>query len=174
MQRDFPDRPIVGVGVVVWRGDRVLLIRRGKPPRAGQWSLPGGAQELGETVAATARREVLEETGLELSALELLTVVDLIEQADPSATGPATGPDHYRYHYTLIDFVAEAAPGAPFAAGDAADVAWFERASLPGLGLWDETLRIIDLAARRRPGTSSAFTVTGDEEGPRSPGGDRP
>lgn len=142
MQRDYPDRPIVGVGVVVWRDGRVLLIRRGKPPRAGQWSLPGGAQELGEPVAATARREVLEESGLDLVDLELLTVVDLIERADE--------PDRYRYHYTLIDFVAVAAPGEPIAAGDAVEAAWFDRASLPGLGLWDETLRIIDLAARSR------------------------
>jgi len=142
MRRDFPDRPIVGVGVVVWRGDRVLLIRRGKPPRAGQWSLPGGAQELGETVAETARREVLEETGLELAGLDLLTVVDLIE--------PAAEPGRFHYHYTLVDFVAEAAPGDAIAAGDAAAVAWFDRADLEGLGLWAETRRIIDLAAARR------------------------
>lgn len=142
MRRDFPDRPIVGVGVVVWRGDRVLLIRRGKPPRAGQWSLPGGAQELGETVAETARREVLEETGLELAGLDLLTVVDLIE--------PAAEPGRFHYHYTLVDFVAEAAPGDAIAAGDAAAVAWFEPADLEGLGLWAETRRIIDLAANRR------------------------
>lgn len=142
MRRDFPERPIVGVGVVVWRGDRVLLIRRGKPPRAGQWSLPGGAQELGETVAETARREVLEETGLALACLDLLTVVDLIE--------PAPEPGRFHYHYTLIDFAAEAAPGDPVAAGDAAAVAWFELADLADLGLWQETLRIIDLAAGRR------------------------
>jgi ADP-ribose pyrophosphatase YjhB (NUDIX family) len=144
MQRDFPDRPIVGVGVVVWRGDRVLLIRRGKPPRAGQWSLPGGAQELGETVAETARREVLEETGLDLAALELLTVVDLIE--------PAPGAAGVRFHYTLIDFVAEAAAGEAVAAGDAAEVGWFAREALAELGLWSETLRIIDLAAGQRAG----------------------
>lgn len=142
MRRDFPDRPIVGVGVVVWRGDRVLLIRRGKPPRAGQWSLPGGAQELGETVAETARREVLEETGLELAGLDLLTVVDLIE--------PAAEPGRFHYHYTLVDFVAEAAPGDASAAGDAAAVAWFDRADLESVELWAETLRIIDLAASRR------------------------
>ena len=142
MRREFPDRPIVGVGVVVWRADRVLLIRRGKPPRAGQWSLPGGAQELGETVAETARREVLEETGLVLASLDLLTVVDLIE--------PAPEPGRFHYHYTLVDFVAEAAPGDAIAAGDAVAVAWFDRASLQGLGLWSETLRIIDLAASRR------------------------
>ena len=145
MVRDYPDRPIVGVGVVVWRDDRVLLIRRGKPPRVGQWSLPGGAQELGETVAETARREVMEETGLELASLELLTVVDLIE--------PAPGADARRFlfHYTLIDFVAEAAPGEAVAAGDAVGVGWFRPDALAALGLWSETLRIIELAAARRP-----------------------
>ena len=147
LRRDFPERPIVGVGVVVWRDDRVLLIRRGQPPRVGQWSLPGGGQELGETVAETARREVREETGLELSALDFLTVVDLIE--------PASETGRYRYHYTLIDFVAEAAPGEAEAAGDAAAVAWFDRASLPALGLWAETLRIIDLAAAHRAAAQS-------------------
>ena len=142
MQRDFPDRPIVGVGVVVWRGDQVLLIRRGKPPRVGQWSLPGGGQELGETVAETARREVLEETGLALATLELLTVVDLIE---PEPDSPRV-----RFHYTLIDFTAEAADGEARAGGDAAAVGWFDRDALADLGLWTETQRIIDLAASRR------------------------
>ena len=142
MQRNFPDRPIVGVGVVVWRGDQVLLIRRGKPPRAGQWSLPGGGQELGETVADTARREVLEETGLALATLDLLTVVDLIE--------PEPGSARIRFHYTLIDFTAEAADGEAKPGGDAADVGWFDRNALEGLELWSETRRIINLAADRR------------------------
>jgi 8-oxo-dGTP diphosphatase len=145
VNRDFPDRPIVGVGVVVWRDDQVLLIRRGKPPRVGQWSLPGGAQELGETVAEAARREVMEETGLELAALELLTVVDLIEPA------PGADAGRFLFHYTLIDFVAEAAPGEAVAAGDAAGVGWFRPDALGALGLWSETLRIIKLAAARRP-----------------------
>ncbi len=142
MRRDFPDRPIVGVGVVVWREDRVLLIRRSRPPRAGQWSLPGGAQELGETVAETARREVREETGLELARLDLLTVVDLVER---TAEG-----DRVLYHYTLIDFTAEAAPGTAMAGDDAAAVAWFPETGLEALGLWAETMRIIRLAAKRR------------------------
>lgn len=143
MRRDYPERPIVGVGVVVWRADRVLMIRRGKPPRAGQWSLPGGAQELGETVVETARREVLEETGLELASIELLTVVDLVERE------PESG--RVIYHYTLVDFVAEAAAGDALAAGDAAAVAWFAVDELRLLGLWEETLRIIGLAATKRP-----------------------
>lgn len=145
-RRDYPDRPIVGVGVVVWRDDRVLLVRRGKPPRIGQWSLPGGAQELGETVAETARREVLEETGLGLASVDLLTVVDLVERE------PAGG--RVLYHYTLIDFTAEAAPGEAVAADDAAAVAWFARDELAALGLWQETLRIIALAAERRSAAS--------------------
>ncbi|MFO1068056.1 MAG: NUDIX hydrolase [Geminicoccaceae bacterium] len=142
MSREFPERPIVGIGVVVWRGSRVLLIRRGKPPRVGQWSLPGGAQHVGETVEAAGRREVLEETGLPLAAIELLTVVDLIERATD---------DRVRYHYTLVDFVAEAGDGEPVPGDDAAEARWFAMDELPGLGLWTETLRIIDMARERLP-----------------------
>ena len=101
---------------MVWRGERVLLIRRGKPPRAGQWSLPGGAQQLGETLAEAITREVREETGLELADLRLLTTVDLIER-EPDG--------RVRYHYTLVDFTAEAADGEPVAGDDAAAVGWF-------------------------------------------------
>lgn len=143
MSRLYPDRPIVGVGAVVWRDDRVLLIRRGKPPRMGQWSLPGGAQRLGETLREAVTREVREETGLELSDVRLLTTVDLVER-DPDG--------RVRYHYTLVDFTAEAPLGEPVAGDDAAEVAWFARGELPGLGLWSETLRIIEEAALMRAG----------------------
>lgn len=141
MSRDYPDRPIVGVGVVVWRDERVLLIRRGKPPRAGQWSLPGGAQQLGETVELAGRREVAEETGLQLARVELLTVVDLVEHDEAGAV---------RFHYTLVDFVAQAAPGDAVAGDDADAVGWFSADEVDGLGLWPETVRIIRLAAERR------------------------
>ena len=104
MSREYPDRPIVGIGGVVWRGDRVLLIRRGKAPRLGQWSLPGGGQNLGETLVEGLTREVREETGLEIEAVELLAVVDLVDRDE-------TG--RVRYHYTLVDFMAEALPGEP-------------------------------------------------------------
>jgi ADP-ribose pyrophosphatase YjhB (NUDIX family) len=139
--REYPPRPLIGVGIVVWHGDRVLLIRRGKPPRAGQWSLPGGAQKLGETVAEAARREVLEETGLTIEVGEVLAVVDLIERDG----------ERVRYHYTLIDFGAEA-PGPELRPGaDAADARWFGLDELAPLGLWSETLRIIEIARERRP-----------------------
>ena len=141
MSRAYPARPIIGVGVVVWHGDRVLLVQRGRPPRQGQWSLPGGAQQLGESLAEAARREVLEETGLTVDLGDVLATVDSIEH-DPEG--------RVRYHYTLIDFTAEA-HGAELVPGDdAADARWFELDHLEALGLWSETLRIIELARSRR------------------------
>jgi ADP-ribose pyrophosphatase YjhB (NUDIX family) len=145
--REYPQRPVVGVGIVVWRDGRVLLVRRGRPPRLGQWSLPGGGQQLGETIEAAARREVVEETGLELRRLELLTVVDLVERDEAGAV---------RYHYTLVDMVAEAAPGEARAGDDAAETAWFAPHELAGLGLWSETLRIIELARDRAGAAATA------------------
>lgn len=141
MSRAYPDRPVVGVGAVVWRGERVLLIRRAKPPRAGEWSLPGGAQELGEGVLDAARREVREETGLELTRVELLTVVDSIGRDEAGRV---------RWHYTLVDVWAEAAEGEARPGSDATELGWFTLDQLEGLGLWSETLRVVRLAAERR------------------------
>lgn len=141
MSRTYPSQPVVGVGVVVWHGDRVLLIKRGKPPRAGQWSLPGGAQKLGETLAETARREVYEETGLDIDLGEIVATLDLIDRDDDGRV---------RHHYTLVDFVAEGLGSELVAGDDAADARWFERADIDTLGLWSETVRIIDIAAGKR------------------------
>ena len=141
MSREYPERPVVGVGAVVWRGDRVLLIRRGRPPRLGQWSLPGGAQQLGETLVEAISREVLEETGLVLQSVRFLTTIDLIERSEDG---------RIRYHYTLVDYVAEAPDGAARAGDDAAAVAWFRLDELSELGLWSETVRIIHWAADLR------------------------
>ena len=151
MAREFPDRPIPGVGVVVLGAKGVLLIKRAKPPRQGQWSLPGGAQKLGETVFEAARRETLEETGLEIEVLGLIDVVDSIASDD----GDDNGGGEIRYHYTLIDVLAVAAgdgsgaPG-PVAGSDAEDVAWFPLKQIPGLKLWSETERIINLAVEMK------------------------
>jgi 8-oxo-dGTP diphosphatase len=141
MSRAYPARPIVGVGTVVWHGDRVLLVQRGRPPRQGQWSLPGGAQRLGESLAEAARREVFEETGLTIALGEVIATIDSIER---EADG------RVRYHYTLIDFTAEAHSAALLPGDDAADARWFDLDQLEGLGLWSETLRVIDLARARR------------------------
>jgi 8-oxo-dGTP diphosphatase len=141
VNREYPAHPIVGVGVVVWHDDRVVLVRRGKPPRLGHWSLPGGAQQLGETVAEAARREVKEEVGLDVALGDIVATVDLIER-DPQ--------DRIRYHYTLIDFVAEAPRAALRPGSDAAEACWFSLAEIEALGLWSETVRVIKLAGERR------------------------
>jgi 8-oxo-dGTP diphosphatase len=139
--RRNPERPVVGVGVVVWRQDQFLLIRRGKEPNKGQWSIPGGAQKLGETIFEAAAREVLEETGLRVTVNRLVDVVDGIM---PDEKGGI------RYHYTLVDVVAESMEGEPVAADDAAAVGWFKLDDLQDLGLWSETERIIRQSAPER------------------------
>ena len=136
--RTYPERPIVGVGVVVFRGGDVLLIKRAKPPVSDRWSIPGGAQEIGETVREAARREVAEETGVEIEIVGLVDVVDGITR-DPDGRA--------RYHYTLVDFAARWLSGEARAASDAAAVRWVRRDALPGIALWDETRRIIAGAA---------------------------
>jgi ADP-ribose pyrophosphatase YjhB (NUDIX family) len=136
-----PTSPVVGVGAVVWRDDRVLLIKRGKPPRQDTWSLPGGRQELGETVAEAAQREVREETGLEIVVRDVVAVVDAIDRDDDGQIA---------YHYTLIDVLAEWHSGEAIAGDDATAVVWATLDELAQYELWSETERIIRLAAERR------------------------
>ncbi len=138
---DYPNRPLIGVGVVVFKDDRVLLIRRGKPPREGQWSLPGGRQRLGERVEETARREVAEEAGIEVEVGPLVDVVDSITRDDQGAV---------QYHYTLVDLLAEWRSGEAVAGHDAAEVTWADPDDLAPYKLWQETERIIALALAKR------------------------
>ncbi|PIW26265.1 MAG: phosphohydrolase [Rhodospirillales bacterium CG15_BIG_FIL_POST_REV_8_21_14_020_66_15] len=138
MTREYPKRPIVGIGAVVLKDGHVLLIRRGKPPRPGSLSLPGGAQRVGETVFEGAVREVMEETGVEAEVLGLVDVVDSMTRDDEG---------RLQYHYTLIDVVCRWVAGEPVAAGDAADALWAPLTDVPELPLWSETRRIIELAA---------------------------
>ncbi len=136
--RRYPARPLIGVGVVVLRGDDVLLIRRGKPPRLGEWSLPGGLQELGETAAEAAAREVREETGVEITLGPVLDIIDVIRR-DPE--------DRIETHYTLIDYAALWTGGAPRAGDDAMHAEFVPLAEALKLGMWTETVRVIELAA---------------------------
>ncbi len=137
--RRYPAHPRVGVGVVVLRPDprAVLLIRRGKPPNQGRWAIPGGGQELGETVEATARRELSEETGLAVGALHLAAIVDSIH---PDATGCIV------YHYTIIDFAAVWSGDVAAAGGDATELAWAGLDDLSRYDLWSEAHRVIAIA----------------------------
>ena len=140
IDRRYPTRPIVGVGTVVLDGDMVLMVQRGKPPRQGSWSLPGGAQELGETIHEAARREVREETGLEI---EIFGLIDVVDSVRPDAD------DKIEYHYTLIDMAGHAVGGTLMAGGDAQDCRWFTRPEIDAMDIWPETKRIIALAADR-------------------------
>jgi 8-oxo-dGTP diphosphatase len=137
--REYPARPIVGIGIVVIKDDTVLLVRRGKPPNVGAWTLPGGAQELGETAEEAARRELLEETGLEVDSLHFAATVDNIRR---DASG------RVRFHYTIIDFATRWAAGEPVAATDVTEAAWAELDDLEAYNLWSEAHRVIAIARR--------------------------
>ena len=147
MNREYPDKPMVGVGAVIFRGSDVLLIKRGKAPKEGQWSLPGGAQEAGETVSDALNREIREETGAEIAIGGFIEVVDFIERDD---SGRA------RMHYTLLDYWAEWLSGDLEAGGDAADAVWAAQEDLGDYALWDKTLEVIETARRLRAGTPPA------------------
>ena len=142
-ERSYPRRPFVGVGVVVFKDDLVLLIKRGRPPRQGIWSLPGGLQETGETVFAAAAREIREETGLTVEVIELVDVVDSITHDEQDRT---------QYHYTLVDVRAEWRAGEAVAADDAEAVTWAKLDGLAAFDLWSETERVIRLAQAQRQG----------------------
>jgi 8-oxo-dGTP diphosphatase len=135
MGREYPDRPIVGVGAVIVDGGRVLLVRRGNEPLKGEWSIPGGAVDLGETLRAACAREVREETGLEVDVGPTLEVFDRIRADADGRT---------RYHYVLIDFVCRPVGGSLACASDAIDARWASPADLGALGVRPETVGVIE------------------------------
>ncbi|WEK52422.1 MAG: NUDIX hydrolase [Candidatus Kaistia colombiensis] len=140
-----PDRapagPVLGVSVAVWRDGRVLLIQRGHDPWRGAWSLPGGRVERGETLAAAAARELIEETGLAIGTPRLVDTLDAIDRAEDGTL---------RGHFVIIVFTAEA-DGTPAAASDAAACAWFTLAEIDGLTTTPGLKRIAALSAPARP-----------------------
>lgn len=142
--REYPGRPWVGIGVVAFRDDCVLLARRGRPPRQGSWSLPGGAQRLGERAEAAARRELLEETGIEVGPLELAAVVDALA---------FDGGGGVQFHYTIVDYCARWTAGDARPGDDAAAVAWAAMADLADYDLTPDVLRVIALARARLAAT---------------------
>jgi 8-oxo-dGTP diphosphatase len=134
MQREFPEQPIIGVGAIIIQDGRVLLVKRAHPPIEGQWSIPGGALEIGELVREAAIREAREETGLMVEPGELLGVFDRVLR-NPE--------QRVQYHYVLIDFLCKPVGGELCAASDAAEVRWFTRDELPALNLADDTHEVI-------------------------------
>ena len=135
--RTYPDRPLVGIGVVVLRPEAVLLVRRGTPPALGAWSLPGGAQHLGETAEEAARRELREETGLIVGDLVLAGHVDSIHRDDDG---------RIRYHYTILDFAALWRGDAPRPGSDVTEVVWAGFEAFDRFALWAEARRSIAAA----------------------------
>jgi ADP-ribose pyrophosphatase YjhB (NUDIX family) len=142
MEREFPSAPLVGVGAVVVEQGRVLLVRRGREPLKGHWSLPGGMLELGESLVDGVVREVREETGLTVEPIELIELLDRIHREG----------ERVRYHYVIADYLCRVAGGALQAASDADAVRWVERAewnSHSALRLDPVTVRVIEAGWQR-------------------------
>jgi 8-oxo-dGTP diphosphatase len=134
LSREYPDRPLIGVGSIIIENDRVVLVKRAHPPIQGQWSIPGGVLEVGELVREAAIREAQEETGLIVEPGELLGVFDrVLRDAD----------NRVQYHYVLIDFLCRRIGGELLAASDAAEIRWFTPTELPALNLAQDTLEVI-------------------------------
>lgn len=140
MEREYPDSPLVGVGAIIIEDGRVLLVKRGHPPLAGEWSIPGGVLELGETVREAAAREAREETCLMVEPAELLGVYDRVLRDDAG---------RILYHFVLIDFLCRPVKGEARAADDADEVHWFTLAETEDLGLPDDTAEVVRLAFRK-------------------------
>jgi len=134
--REYPDYPRVGVGAVILHDDQVLLVRRGKSPSFGKWSLPGGLVELGETTREAIAREIVEECGIKIRLVDVAGVIDRIVKDD-------TG--RVRYHYVLVDYLAYPESMDVVAGSDAADAQWFEIDRLDEL---DTTQGLLDMIRR--------------------------
>ncbi len=134
MKRDYPERPLIGVGAVIVSGGRVLLVRRDTEPLRGEWSVPGGMLELGERLLEGVRREALEETGIEVEPGEVLDVFDSIF---------SDGLGRTQYHYVLIDYLCRPVSGDARAGSDVSDVRWVSTEALPAMALRDSIERVI-------------------------------
>jgi 8-oxo-dGTP diphosphatase len=135
--RRYPSRPFLGVGALIFEGSKILLVERAKDPLKGYWSLPGGIVETGETLDAGIRREVREETGLDVEAV---SVFEIFERIMPDADGRA------EYHYVLIDYLCRPSGGNLAPASDASQAAWVSQAELRRYRLTDGTLGVIERA----------------------------
>jgi 8-oxo-dGTP diphosphatase len=141
MAREYPERPVVGIGGVVIEKARALLIRRGSEPLLGQWSIPGGTLELGESLQQGVSRELLEETGLQVRVLEMIEVFDRIYQ-DPSETIRSDG-KRPKFHFVIVDYLCERISGEPRAASDVTDVAYAAEDDLERFQLTPTATRIL-------------------------------
>jgi 8-oxo-dGTP diphosphatase len=140
MTRSYPQAPVCAVGAIVFRGDSVLLIQRGKPPAQGKWSLPGGAVRLGETLGDAVIRELREEVEMDVKPLGVGKVIDRIYMDSEGKIA---------YHYVIIDYVCEAEAGQPRAGSDANEAGFFQIGKLDELDMTEGTAEVIREVQRR-------------------------
>ncbi|MBP7960455.1 MAG: NUDIX domain-containing protein [Caldilineaceae bacterium] len=135
VRREYPDAPLVGVAAAVFNAEgHVLLVKRGRPPGLGNWGLPGGLLDLGESLEAGVHREVWEECGVEIEIGGLTGIFQPVDRDDDG---------HIRYHYVVIDYWASHVSGQPIAQDDAADAAWVDLSKMAQLPMNPETRRVI-------------------------------
>ncbi len=145
-KREYPEQPLVGVGGVVIESERALLIRRGGPPMEGQWSIPGGMLELGETLTQGVARELAEETGLDVNVLDIIEVLERIFPALPGADGAPGDAARPQYHFVILDYLCEARGGTLCAGSDAREFAWAREDELVKFGLTAAATRVLQKA----------------------------
>jgi 8-oxo-dGTP diphosphatase len=134
ISREYPLYPLIGIGAIIVEDSRVVLIRRGKPPALGEWSIPGGLVKVGETLAEAVIREAQEETGLEVESIGL---VELLERIFPDENG------RIRHHYVLADYLCRVTKGKLCAGSDALEAAWVYREELQFYSLAPVTMRVV-------------------------------
>lgn len=142
-KREYPDQPIVGVGGVVICDGRALLIRRGSEPLKGEWSIPGGTLEVGETLLQGVERELREETGLEVRALELIEVFERIFPEERSARGDSGGAGRPQYHFVILDYLCEQIQGVARPGSDVTDIAFAREEELGSYNLTPTATRVL-------------------------------
>ncbi len=142
--REYPERPVVGIGGVIIDQGRTLLIRRGSDPLRGEWSIPGGILEIGESLEEGVARELLEETGIEVRVLELIEVFDRI-YLEEGSTG-AESRRKPRFHFVIADYLCERLAGEPRAGSDVTDVAFATEEELARFQLTETATRVLKKA----------------------------
>ena len=142
MGTEYPDAPRLAVGGVVIKDDRVLLVRRGKPPAFGEWAIPGGSVELGETLQQAVKRELREETGITVRAGEICYTFEAVKRDDDGRV---------RFHYIIIDLTAEYISGEPAPASDVTEAAWLTPGDLAGRPINATTLELLNKLGFMKP-----------------------
>lgn len=142
--REYPERPMVGIGGVIIDQGRTLLIRRGSEPLLGEWSIPGGTLEIGESLEEGVARELLEETGIEVRVIELIEVFDRIYREAGSTGAEVKG--RPRFHFVIADYLCERLGGEPRAGSDVTDVTFAREEELARFHLTETATRVLKKA----------------------------